>query len=136
MQVLNKINPLADCDCGTGQLYRDCCQPFHQGLALPETAEKLMRSRYVAFKHQLNDHLLKTWAEQTRPDQIEPTPGLVWTRLTINGRKKGRKKDQEGWVTFVAFYQLDGIEGMLHEKSHFLKIDGRWFYLDGEIKGQ
>ena len=93
-----------------------------------------MRSRFVAFKHQLTGYLLATWAPQTRPETIDYQPDLNWIELSINGRKKGRKKDSEGWVTFVAHYELDGDRGVLHEKSHFIKEDGKWFYLDGDIK--
>ncbi len=37
------------CPCGSGRLYRDCCSPYHRGLAEPPDAEALMRSRYSAF---------------------------------------------------------------------------------------
>ncbi len=35
-------------------MYHDCCRPFHIGKANPETAEKLMRSRYSAIEARIN----------------------------------------------------------------------------------
>jgi len=94
-----------------------------------------MRSRFSAFQLQLKDYLLESWSEATRPASIAFTPGLNWLKLEINGRKKGRKKDKEGWVTFVAHYKQDGVSGSLHEKSFFKRNQlGHWQYIDGEIK--
>lgn len=36
------------CPCGLGLKYQGCCQPFHDGETFPQTAEQLMRSRYVS----------------------------------------------------------------------------------------
>ena len=36
------------CPCGSGQAFKECCQRFHDG-ELPDTPEKLMRSRYSAY---------------------------------------------------------------------------------------
>jgi len=125
----------ADCPCCSGSNYSDCCLPFHNYEKFPATAEELMKSRFSAFELQLSDYLLKTWDESTRPGNIDFTPGLHWNRLVINGRKKGRKKDKEGWVTFTAYYQVGAEEGSLHEKSFFRRnAGGHWQYVDGEIK--
>ncbi|WP_321323347.1 YchJ family protein [Thiomicrorhabdus sp.] len=129
----SNINNL--CLCGSTKLYAECCEPFHKGGLYPQTAEELMRSRFVAFEMHLKDYLLNTWYESTRPGNLEFTPNLHWTKLTINGRKKGRKKDSEGWVTFTAYYQQEGSNGYLHEKSYFIRDTlGHWQYVDGEIK--
>ncbi|BCN93365.1 UPF0225 protein [Thiomicrorhabdus immobilis] len=109
--------------------------PFHHGIAKPETAEQLMRSRFSAFELLLEEYLMDSWDKVTRPGHIDFTPGLHWTKLVINGRKQGRKKDQQGWVTFVAYYQLGSEQGHLHEKSFFTRNEqGEWQYVDGEIK--
>jgi len=124
------------CLCGSQQTYTDCCKPYHKQTKTPDTAEKLMRSRFSAYELHLTDYLLFTWDKITRPGKLEYTPGLHWTKLSINGRKKGRKKDAEGWVTFAAFYQTDsGEKGCMHEKSYFKKDEtGLWKYVDGEVK--
>ena len=129
------ITPGSDCPCGSESKYSDCCLPFHKYETFPVTAEQLMKSRFSAFELHLKDYLMKTWDEITRPGNIEFTPDLHWNRLVINGRKKGRKKDQEGWVTFIAYYQVGSEEGSLHEKSFFRRNkSGHWQYVDGEIK--
>lgn len=135
MKVLNPELLNEDCGCGSGESYAKCCHPFHSNEQTPITAEQLMRSRFVAFQLELSDYLLQTWSAETRPDSIEFTPGMKWTKLSINGRKKGRRKDPEGWVTFVAYYQLGSETASLHEKSYFNRNQlGNWQYVDGEIK--
>lgn len=130
-----KENKNQICACGSGELYAQCCQPYHLFQAFPSSAEKLMRSRYTAFVLGLTDYLKKTWDDSTRPGNIEFTPGLKWQKLSINGRKKGRKKDSEGWVTFIAYFEHNHEKGYLHEKSYFVKDQNdHWVYLDGEIK--
>ncbi|GAB6070294.1 YchJ family metal-binding protein [Thiomicrorhabdus hydrogeniphila] len=131
-----EINNNALCLCGSKQIYAECCKPYHQQTQIPDTAEKLMRSRFSAYELHLTDYLLFTWDKITRPGSIEYTPGLHWTKLSLNGRKKGRKKDAEGWVTFIAYYQLNnGEAGSMHEKSYFRKNEiGHWKYVDGEVK--
>ena len=133
--IVKAIKPDSACPCGSESNYSDCCYPFHKYETFPATAEKLMKSRFSAFKLHLSNYLLQTWDETTRPGNIDFTPGLHWNRLVINGRKKGRKKDQEGWVTFVAYYQVGCEKGSLHEKSFFRRNEnGHWKYVEGEIK--
>ncbi|WP_237260433.1 YchJ family protein [Thiomicrorhabdus immobilis] len=139
MPISNNQSHLPDksmeCVCGSQKSYAECCMPFHHGIAKPETAEQLMRSRFSAFELLLEEYLMDSWDKVTRPGHIDFTPGLHWTKLVINGRKQGRKKDQQGWVTFVAYYQLGSEQGHLHEKSFFTRNEqGEWQYVDGEIK--
>jgi len=109
-----------------------CCQPYHLTNSYPETAEQLMRSRYVAYAMQLKPYLFVTWAEVTRPAEIEFENGLSWQSLTIVSTKKGRKKDRQGWVTFTADYQVGLERGSMTEKSHFIRDEeGHWVYVDG-----
>jgi len=37
-------------------------------------------------------------------------------------------------VEFVARYKLNGRAFRLHEVSRFARVDGRWLYVDGEIR--
>lgn len=123
------------CLCGTGLSYGECCLPFHDKRVFPQTAEQLMRSRYSAYALHLKTYVLDTWNRATRPAHFEFEQGLCWHQLIINGRKKGREKDQEGWVTFTALYQLGPDRGQMQEKSHFVRDEeGAWSYVDGELK--
>lgn len=123
------------CSCGSGESYANCCQPFHQKQSFPITAEQLMRSRFSAFHLGLVEYLKDSWDETTCPEDLSLDDSVNWLSLSINGRKKGRKKDQEGWVTFMATYEVAGQQGTLHEKSYFRRdTDSHWRYVDGEIK--
>ena len=55
----NKIDPKRPCPCGSGNAYAACCRPFHQG-QLPDTALKLMRSRYSAYVLCLPAYIMQT----------------------------------------------------------------------------
>ena len=123
------------CLCGSKHTYTQCCEPFHLKETYPETAQQLMRSRFTAFELHLTDYILETWDKSTRPGRLDFTPGFHWKKLSINGCKKGRKKDREGWVTFMAYFNHQNEQGYLHEKSYFKRdSDNHWCYVDGEIK--
>jgi SEC-C motif-containing protein len=120
------------CPCGSNVKYVDCCFGFHDKRSYPQTAEQLMRSRYSAYVLHLKSYLLETWAISTRPGQLEFENGLSWQSLTINSLKKGRLKDQQGWVTFTACYQIGFDQLSFQEKSYFNRdSNGQWCYVDG-----
>ena len=48
------------CPCGSGNKYKDCCQPYHQYKADPLTPALLMKARYSAFVNKKQDFLFKT----------------------------------------------------------------------------
>ena len=123
----------ADCPCGSGRLYSDCCEPLHDGVPAG-TAEALMRSRYAAFALGLEAYLLSSWHPSTRPATIDLHDGTVWRRLQIVDTVAGGPGDETGIVEFRAsFRDADGAPGLLHERSRFERLDGPWTYLDGDI---
>lgn len=122
------------CDCGAPCRYEDCCGRFHSGplhLQAPD-AETLMRSRYSAYVRDLIDYLRATWHPSTRPSTIEPNPpGLRWLGLDV---KKHEVQDADhATVEFVARSKLGGRAHRLQEKSRFVREDGRWYYVDGDL---
>jgi SEC-C motif-containing protein len=122
------------CDCGGPRRYEDCCGRFHMGtlhLQAPD-AEALMRSRYSAYVRDLIDYLRDTWHPSTRPEVIEPNPsGLRWLGLDV---KKHQVQDADhATVEFVARSKLGGRAHRLHEVSRFVREDGRWYYVDGDV---
>lgn len=122
------------CPCGSGKCYAECCAPLHAGVAVAQTAEQLMRSRYSAYVFKLADYLAQTWAEKTRPVEISFEENLSWQKLTILQAHKGRAKDKKGSVTFCAEFQ-QGLERFrMTEKSRFERDkQGCWVYVDGEF---
>jgi SEC-C motif-containing protein len=98
-----------------------------------ETAEALMRSRYVAYVLHDTDYLLATWHPAKRPRALDLGRGQRWLGLRIKRTERGFSGDSEGVVEFVARYKIQGRGYRLHEVSRFVRINGSWVYLDGEL---
>lgn len=91
-----------------------------------------MRSRYCAYVLGLHDYLLATWHPSTRPATLEADPpGLTWLGLEV--KQHWRDDDRHGRVAFVARHKLGGRAHRLQELSRFVREDGRWYYVDGDI---
>ena len=56
----------------------------------------------------------------------------VASKLSINDTEAGSENDTEGVVEFVARFKVQGRGHRLRERSRFERIEGRWYYLDGE----
>lgn len=110
--------------------YAACCEPYHQGARPAPTAETLMRSRYAAFVHLHEAYLRETWHPLTRPTTIELEPQRVWMLLKV---LQAREQGDEATVEFRAQSQLGGRTHVLHELSRFVREDGRWLYVDGQM---
>lgn len=100
----------------------------------PETAEALMRSRFEAYRAADAAWLLASWHPSTRPDSLDLADNPVWRQLQIVATLRGGPDDNDGIVEFRASYRADGAHGVLHERSRFVRDDGRWYYVDGEIR--
>lgn len=130
-----KISSNFPCPCHSGEKYKKCCLPYHKG-SLPSNALRLMRSRYSAFALGLADYIMKT-THTDNPDYTEDTLGWKQSILDFsdNTRFVGLKitefidGENEAFVTFEA--KLDN--GILKEKSRFLKVEGKWFYESGNF---
>ncbi len=125
------------CPCGSHQNYSACCEPFHLGKSAPDTAEKLMRSRYAAYAagqidyiDQTNDPASKDAFD--REAALEWSKGSEWVSLEIVSTRDGLAGDTEGEVEFKANYKRGEEEFVHHEHSLFNKIKGKWFYMDGK----
>lgn len=92
-----------------------------------------MRSRYSAYTLMREDYLLATWHPDTRPASLELTgqPAQQWIGLTV---KRHEQIDADhAIVEFAARYKTGGRAYRLHEISRFVRENGSWFYVDGEI---
>ena len=147
-----QINPLSEA-IGAPLLYQDCCQPYHDGLlnneadkidgVKPDSAERLMRSRYSAFvlvkpeyivktslpaqQNLLDIKAIETWAKETN-----------WAGLEIvkHTPKLGKRHAQ---VEFKAYFKTpEGLQAH-HELSAFVKVtdknsnNARWYFLDPTV---
>jgi SEC-C motif-containing protein len=96
-------------------------------------AEALMRSRYDAFVRGDREHLLETWHPSKRPANLELDLGAKWLGLEVRGRRAIDETHAE--VEFVARFRPagSGRAERIHERSRFVRENGRWFYLDGDM---
>ena len=124
------------CFCRSGKEYKHCCAPFHLHTAVPETAEQLMRSRYTAYvlknipyvvattvpsqQTLLETHLLQEWADNT-----------AWLGLEIL-KTENLTKTQSA-VEFKAIFQGEGEVLTHQERSIFVKIENRWYFVDPTV---
>jgi SEC-C motif-containing protein len=92
-----------------------------------------MRSRYSAFVREDPATLLATWHPSTRPPRIEFEPGLRWLGLDVRRHRVIDEVHAE--VEFVARSRPagPGPAQRLHERSRFVREDGRWLYVDGDL---
>ena len=125
------LSARAPCPCDSGQPYADCCGPWHAGLASgghATTPEALMRSRYSAYGLGLIDYLLATWHASTSPGALELSP-VKWLGLEV---RHAHSTGDAGVVEFVARCRTAAGAERLHETSRFVRIEGRWYYIDGQ----
>ncbi len=126
----------AACPCGQAATYADCCGRYHLGGALhlqaPDAAT-LMRSRYSAYVLGLLDYVRATWHPDTCPADLAPNePGLRWLGLEV--RRHHSVDPDHAQVEFVARSKLGGRAFRLHETSRFVRQQGRWWYVDGDMR--
>ncbi|RKT44809.1 YchJ family protein [Thiocapsa rosea] len=121
------------CPCGATVDYAACCGRYLDSGLFADTAEVLMRSRYVAYVRGRTDYLLCTWHPSTRPRTLELEAEPVrWIGLQVRRVEAGGIGDRDGIVEFVARYKIGGRAHRLHETSRFVHEDGRWFYVNAE----
>ena len=130
-----KLSPNAPCPCGSGKKYKKCCLVYHKGALAPD-ALALMKSRYSAYAADLPDYIIKT-THNDNPDFTDDikkwreeikrfTQQTEFLKLKILDFVQAQ---EEAYVTFIATLS----SGELREKSRFLKVSGRWLYVDGEF---
>ncbi|TQM16834.1 SEC-C motif-containing protein [Pseudoxanthomonas sp. 3HH-4] len=125
---------MTSCPCGTGRDYAACCGRYHAGGIAPD-AESLMRSRYSAFVTADAGYLRATWHPDTCPPALGlDAPGALrttWLGLSVKQHRVTGQDTAE--VEFVARYRVGGGSAVrLHERSRFVRLDGRWLYVEGE----
>jgi len=132
---MKKTSPNASCPCGSNSKYKKCCLIYHKG-AKPKTALLLMKSRYSAFAVGDSSYIVKTTHEKNSDFSLDVkrwkesinsfTDATEFLGLEILEFLAG---EEEAFVTFKASLS----SGEMIEKSRFLKVDGRWLYINGEI---
>ena len=118
---------------GRAQPYASCCGRYvddFEGTPAPD-AEALMRSRYSAFVLERADYLRATWHASKRPSKVSFDAGVKWLGLEV--RTHQVIDDSHAEVEFVArLREPTGRAVRLHERSRFVRENGRWLYVDGD----
>ncbi len=123
------------CVCGTNKSFEDCCGRFLSDSQQAKTPEQLMRSRYSAYAlGNYGEYLLRTWFPATArgltAEELSKR-SCEWRGLKIITREQ---KGDQGFVEFRARYcDKQGTDHIMHEKSVFQRIGGRWLYVGGEV---
>jgi SEC-C motif-containing protein len=123
------------CFCGSGKDETLCCLRYiHYGDMAPNP-EALMRSRYSAYALGSGRYLVDTTLKKNRyEDDVNlissHAKSVQWLRLEVlDASEDGR----DGYVEFKAYFKEDAKIHVHHEKSVFLKVEGQWFYDQGEL---
>lgn len=124
------------CRCDSGKPFARCCGPILSGKEQARTPKQLMRSRYTAYAlggH--GDYLLKTW----HPSTLGPLSAEILDEVTLDWRGleilDEDQKGDRGRVDFKATYvDADGKSHIHHEHSAFLRVKGKWLYVEGKMR--
>ncbi len=125
------------CPCFSKATLDRCCGPFLSGKAFPDSATKLMRSRFSAYALGKVDYLIDTTAEAERAglDRAELEAycrSIRCVGLKIISAEQGGPQDDAGTVKFHASLQVNGKRHLHVELSRFVREEGRWRYVDGD----
>ncbi len=93
-----------------------------------------MRSRYSAYVRGDEAYLLASWHASTRPASLDlaaQRAAPTWLGLDV---KRHLSEGDRAVVEFVARLRYGGGKAQrMHEVSRFVREDGHWFYLDGDL---
>lgn len=132
-----KFSPNALCPCGSSKKYKKCCKVFHDGV-LPKTALELMKSRYCAYAVENEKYIIHT-THKNNKDFSEDIKSWALDILDFCKNTEFKKLDilefmdgeTESFVTFKAHLNQQNQDVSFVEKSRFLRVDGKWLYVDG-----
>jgi len=119
------------CYCKSGLDFSECCEPILRASKPSGNALALMRSRYSAYclgdvnylQATTHNH---TWSEEELKFIQDWADNSHWQHLEI-------VEFSDKTVEFKAYYIYNGVQHMHHEKSAFIKLNGMWKYVDGDI---
>lgn len=126
------------CACHSQIAYGICCGAFHKGVLVPD-ALSLMRSRYSAYVLRLTDYIIDTTHPKNPQFQKDRS---LWKEQLLSFCNQTffedlkiysfeEKEGNEAFVTFTALLKQGKNDASFTERSHFLKVEKRWLYLDG-----
>lgn len=124
---------MAACYCGSEKPYEACCGAYIDGGQIAAKPEALMRSRYSAYVQAKIDYIAATMCApaSTGFDPLEArrwAESVEWQALHVIKARYDPRDSNRAMVEFKAYYCEHGIVRCLHERSTFVRKNGRWFY--------
>jgi SEC-C motif domain protein len=130
------IDPKKKCPCHSQKSYEECCKRYHDGVPA-ENALLLMRSRYSAYALHLADYIIQTTYHPNsainadiakwKKEILEFSQATDFTGLQIIDF---HEKTDSATVTFLAILEQNHRDVSFTEKSHFIKMNNQWFFLE------
>jgi SEC-C motif-containing protein len=125
------------CPCGSNLPFAECCEPIIRGLKPALTAEQLMRARYCAYVKKEIEYLRASLHPDYRQDFDEKNTkdwaeSSEWHGIEVVETKEGGPEDTEGRVDFIVSFTQNGTKLTHHELANFSKVDGIWYFVNGE----
>ncbi len=107
---------------------------------LSRNAKQLMRSRYSAHVLGLVDYVVATYhpscdAESQR-EGIAESIDSDWAGLEVIDTAERLSRKRGLLLSFKAYFNEDGAQYCMQERSRFVRENGLWFYIDGEFPEQ
>lgn len=138
------------CFCGSNLAFQQCCLPFINMSKSPQSAEKLMRSRFSAYQSQQYQYIFDTYAKESQHSLTvenikESGENSLWIALVIHDNAQSINNSEIAqhyqYVEFSAFYINEGALFEMRERSRFaLEVcqssnltKEQWRYIDGDI---
>ena len=137
----------ADCACGSGKAYGECCSAAHEALKASDAAE-LVRARYSAYCYRLPDFLIETTdpqGEEWRTDVKAWKKELLQFSDEIDFQSFAAEEAAEAAanaqgeacvsVPFRATFLKKGTINIMDlcETSTLVQRDASWLYARGEV---
>ena len=131
---MRRIGGNAPCPCGSGRKLKGCCGRWHAGAPAP-TAEALMRSRYAAYAIGDVGYVRRTWAGRPPDEAAWRADVRAWCEAVEFVGLRVIEAAEDGDAARVVFHaelRSGGRDVSFGEASRFVRVDGRWLYVDGE----
>lgn len=125
---------MVNCPCDSQKSYLLCCELYITGKQSPESPEALMRSRYTAYTMANIDYIKETMRGKAligfqEIDAKRWAKRVNWIKLHV--LKSVIENSGTGYVEFEASFVDSSRLKSIHEKSAFIREEGRWYYVDG-----
>ena len=147
------------CVCGDAAWepsYAACCRPYHQLEKRAESPERLLRTRYAAFRYRLPNYIIETTDKSNRdymPNKIKWAHKLdkeqMFDTFSFEGLEVGETEagasEKEAFLDFrVTLQPIDkrtklktqAAPMVFAERSRFRKVGDAWLYASGEVTSE